>query len=135
MNNATVFQETTSDILVSVRPEYLDEQSDPDQGHFAWAYHVTIENQSTRVVQLLSRHWKIADSNGHKQEIIGDGVIGKQPTLKPGDAFEYTSGTPLAAPSGFMSGVFHMISEGGTRFDIAVPAFALDGPGRQGALH
>jgi len=135
MNNATVFQETTSDILVSVRPEYLDEQSDPDQGHFAWAYHVTIENQSSRVVQLLSRHWKIADSYGDKQEIIGDGVIGKQPTLRPGDAFEYTSGTPLTAPSGFMSGVFHMISEDGTRFTIAVPAFALDGPGRQGALH
>jgi len=134
MNN-TVFQETTSGIVVSVRAEYLDDQSDPEQGQYAWAYHVRIENDSDRVVQLLSRHWKIADSLGNCQEIIGDGIVGHQPTFGPGDTFEYTSGTPLAAPSGFMSGTFHMIGEDGVRFEIAVPAFALDGPGAYRALH
>jgi ApaG protein len=134
MTNA-IFQETTSDITVSVRPEYMDDQSDPDQGHYTWAYHVRIENNGERVIQLLSRHWKIADSLGNCQEIVGDGIVGHQPTLGPGDSFEYSSGTPLAAPSGFMSGSFNMISEDGIRFDIAVPAFALDGPDKCGALH
>jgi len=133
--NDTTFHETTSEITVSVRPEYMDDQSDPDQGHYAWAYHVRIENNGERIVQLLSRHWKIADSHGHCQEVIGDGIIGHQPTLGPGDTFEYTSGTPLAAPSGFMSGTFHMISEDGQRFNVAVPAFALDGPNRSAAIH
>ncbi len=131
----TLFQETTSDITVSVRPEYMDDQSDPGQGHYAWTYHVRIENNGERIVQLLSRHWKIADSIGHCQEIIGDGIVGHQPTLGPGDSFEYSSGTPLAAPSGFMSGTFNMISEDGLRFNITVPAFALDGPISCGALH
>jgi len=131
----SIFQETTSDITVSVRPEYLADQSDPDQGHYAWAYHVRIENNGNRVVQLLSRHWKIADSHGSCQEIVGDGIVGHQPTLGPGDTFEYTSGTPLNAPSGFMSGTFHMISEDGGRFNVAVPAFALDGPNPGGVIH
>lgn len=131
----TIYKETTADISVSVRPEYMDDQSDPDQGHYTWAYHVRIENQGERIIQLLSRHWKIADSLGNCQEIVGDGIVGHQPTLGPGDSFEYSSGTPLAAPSGFMSGTFNMISEDGIRFDVAVPAFALDGPDQCKAVH
>lgn len=119
---------TTRDITVTVQPYYLEEQSSPDTCHFVWAYHVRIENRGQTTVQLLTRHWKITDAQGHQMEVRGDGVVGKQPVLKPGEAFEYASGTPLASPSGIMLGTYQMVAESGERFDIEIPAFSLDSP-------
>ena len=107
-------------------PVYLEHQSEPDEGRYLWAYHVRIENHSDDVAQLLTRHWRIVDARGQAHDVIGDGVVGEQPVLEPGEAFEYTSGTPLTTSSGFMSGSFRMISETGEMFDVSVPAFSLD---------
>jgi ApaG protein len=89
---------------------------------------VHIENQGGETVQLRSRHWRITDSLGRVQEVRGAGVVGEQPVLKPGETFEYTSGTPLPTPSGIMSGTYQMETPAGERFDVAIPAFSLDSP-------
>ena len=135
LKNTDTFSSSTNDISVIVRPEYLTEYSSPDTHQFTWAYHVEIKNLGRENVQILSRHWKIVDSNGKGQEIVGDGLVGEKPTLKPGESFEYTSGTPLNSPSGFMSGLFHAISKSHGRFNIEVPTFALDGPTRPKKYH
>ena len=119
---------TTRHIRVTVEPTYLDEQSAPADSHFVWAYFVTIENMGQETVQLVSRHWRITDARGEKHEVRGAGVIGEQPTLEPGDKYEYTSGTPLTTPSGIMSGTYQMENERGEEFDIEIPAFSLDSP-------
>jgi len=129
------YEETTCGITVSVRPVYLDDQSTPAAGHYVWAYQVRISNGGPRTVQLVSRHWRITDANGQRIEVKGDGVVGEQPILRPGEAFEYTSGTPLATPSGFMVGTYQMVSEDGDRFDIAIPAFSLDSPHDRTQVH
>ena len=130
------YTQTTNALQVSVRSFYLADQSRPEDGHYVWAYRVRIENQGPVTVQLLSRSWTITDGQGRTQTIHGDGVIGKQPVLRPGEDFEYTSGTPLETPSGFMTGLYHMIEiEAGTLFDIAVPTFSLDSPFAAGRLH
>lgn len=118
----------TKDIKVSVKPVYLEGQSTPDERHFVWAYQVKIENQSAATVQLINRYWKITDALGRVQEVRGEGVVGEQPVLKPGQSFEYTSGTPLPTSSGIMLGRYEMEDEGGKRFEIDVPAFSLDMP-------
>ncbi len=123
-----MYQQTTDSIYVSVRPVYLDDQSSPTEDHYVWAYQVRIENQGGGTVQLINRYWRITDSLGRVQEVRGAGVVGEQPTLKPGEAFEYTSGTPLPTPSGIMVGSYEMEDETGRRFDVAVPAFSLDSP-------
>ena len=123
-----MYRETTQDITVTVKPYYLAEQSSPDEAHFVWAYHVRIENNGRRTVQLRNRYWRITDSLGRIQEVRGAGVVGEQPILQPGEAFEYTSGTPLKTPSGIMVGTYQMENSGGERFDIAIPAFSLDSP-------
>ncbi|MGB0670085.1 MAG: Co2+/Mg2+ efflux protein ApaG [Rhodospirillales bacterium] len=123
-----IYEEMTGDIRVTVQPFYLNDQSSPDENHFVWAYHVRIENQGGETVQLLTRHWRITDSAGNVQEVKGDGVVGEQPVLSPGESFEYTSGTPLPTPSGIMVGTYQMISQTGDRFDIRIPAFSLDSP-------
>ncbi|MGB0684128.1 MAG: Co2+/Mg2+ efflux protein ApaG [Magnetovibrionaceae bacterium] len=125
------YEEITQAIRVTVQPFYLNEQSSPEDNHFVWAYHVKIENQGGETVQLLTRHWRITDAVGNVQEVKGDGVVGEQPVLSPGEAFEYTSGTPLPTPSGIMVGTYQMISESGSRFDIRIPAFSLDSPHEQ----
>jgi len=102
------FEETTEGITVRVESFYLEDQSEPSDDHYVWAYRVEVENNGEAVVQLLTRHWVITDSTGKTQEIRGDGVVGHQPVLEPGQSFEYTSGTPLATPSGFMSGCRHV---------------------------
>ena len=130
------YSETTRGITVSVQPVYLEHQSEPDEGRFFWAYHVRIENHGDAVAQLLTRHWRIIDARGQAHDVIGDGVVGKQPALEPGAAFEYTSGTPLTTSSGFMSGSFRMISEAGEIFDVSVPTFSLDSDeGPQPVVH
>lgn len=124
-----MYSKTTSDINVSVRPIYLEGQSDPEDHHYVWAYHVRIENLSRETVQLLTRRWRITDALGQVQEVAGDGVVGEQPVLRPGQVYEYTSGTPLPTPSGIMVGQYGMCAEDGRRFAIDIPAFSLDLPG------
>ena len=123
-----MYSEITRDIRITVRPFYLEDQSSPEEMHFVWAYHVRIENQGPQTVQLRNRYWRITDSLGRVQEVRGAGVVGEQPVLKPGEAFEYTSGTPLTTPSGIMVGTYQMESEKGELFDVKIPAFSLDSP-------
>ena len=123
-----MYSETTRAIRISVDTLYVDEQSEPDDFHFVWAYHVRIENNGSETVQLLRRHWHITDSHGRVQEVRGEGVIGEKPVLGPGEAFEYTSGTPLSTPSGFMVGSYQMVNEDGKHFNVSIPAFSLDSP-------
>src|SRR3954462_5404663 len=123
-----MYSAITRAIKVTVKPVYLDEQSSPGDNHYVWAYQVKIENQGEDVVQLRSRHWQITDSLGRKQEVRGAGVVGEQPVLKPGDSFEYTSGTPLHTPSGIMYGTYQMETETGERFEVAVPPSPRDSP-------
>ena len=130
-----MYDRTTRSILVTAKPIYLENESEPDDGRFFWAYTISIENRGQETVQLLTRHWQITDALGNKQEVRGDGVIGEQPVLEPGESFEYTSGTPLTTPTGFMVGSYNMQNESGERFDIAIPAFSLDSPYMSGAVH
>jgi ApaG protein len=124
-----MYSETTAGITITVNPFYLDDQSSPEQSHFVWAYHVRIENNGSRTVQLRNRHWRITDSRGRTQEVRGAGVVGEQPVLRPGDSFEYTSGTPLPTPSGIMAGSYQMeASDTGEQFDVKIPSFSLDSP-------
>ncbi|MFQ6018791.1 MAG: Co2+/Mg2+ efflux protein ApaG [Kiloniellaceae bacterium] len=123
-----MYDETTQSIRVTVKPIYLEDQSSPADNHFVWAYQVRIENLGNDTVQLLNRYWRITDSMGRVQEVRGAGVVGEQPTLGPGESFEYTSGTPLPTPSGIMVGTYEMETQSGERFDVAVPACSLDSP-------
>jgi ApaG protein len=123
-----MYSETTRAIRVTVQPIYLEDRSSPDRNHFVWAYKVHIANEGTETVRLLNRHWKITDSRGHMQEVMGAGVVGEQPTLRAGESFEYTSGTPLPTPSGIMVGSYEMESATGERFAVRIPAFSLDSP-------
>ena len=135
-NGVVYFTTVTRGIRVSVRSIFLEDQSQPDERHYLWAYRIRIENQGTETVRLLSRTWTITDAAGHVEHVKGEGVVGEQPELGPDEAFEYTSGTPLATPSGFMSGQYHMVQTGsGERFDIAVPTFSLDSPHQPGIVH
>jgi ApaG protein len=130
-----MYSQTTRSITVTVKPFYLEDQSSPDDSHYVWAYHVRIENGSGETVQLRNRYWRITDSLGRIQEVRGAGVVGEQPVLKPGDSFEYTSGTPLPTPSGFMVGTYQMETDTGERFEVAVPAFSLDSPHQPAQLN
>lgn len=122
---------TTRSVRVRVESEYAPKQSQPERNHWFFVYTVTITNEGTETLQLLARHWLITDANGHVEEIRGPGVVGKQPTLRPGESFEYTSGCPLSTPSGAMEGSYEMISEAGERFAVRIARFTL----RQYAVH
>ena len=127
---------TTRSIRVTVRSFYLADQSRPDEGTYVWDYRIRIENFSRETVQLLRRTWLITDARGRTQRVQGAGVVGQQPVLEPGEAFEYTSGTPLETPSGFMTGTYHMVAiDSGEAFDVAIPAFSLDSPEGGGKVH
>ncbi|WP_431303359.1 Co2+/Mg2+ efflux protein ApaG [Sediminicoccus sp. BL-A-41-H5] len=126
----------TRGVRVTIRPFFLADQSDSEAGRYVWAYKVQIENLSSVTVQLLKRSWIITDALGREMRVHGEGVVGEQPILEPGESFDYTSGTPLPTPSGFMRGTYHMIvSATGEEFDAAVPAFSLDSPHQQGGVH
>ena len=112
-------------ISVEVTPNYIEEQSRPDQGHYVFSYTVTIINDGKQPARLLSRHWVITDSIGSTQEVNGDGVVGEQPYLKPGEGFQYTSGTMMKTPTGSMSGSYQMIADDGFHFDANIPEFYL----------
>lgn len=115
-------------ITVEPRATYIPEQSDAEAGRYAFSYTVTITNTGAVPAQLLSRHWIITDANNTVQEVRGQGVVGAQPKLKPGESFEYSSGSLLATPVGTMRGSYQMLAEDGTRFDAAIPEFTLSVP-------
>lgn len=123
-----MYTATTRAISVTVKPQYLPDQSEPNKSQYVWAYQVRIENKGDVAVQLRSRHWKITDGLGRLQEVKGPGVVGKTPRLRPGEVFEYTSGSSLSTSSGFMGGTYQMVSESGENFDIEIPTFSLDTP-------
>lgn len=123
-----MYEKMTRGIVVRVTPMFLADQSAPDENYYVWAYQVQIENRGEIAVQLRDRHWRITDARGRLQEVRGPGVVGEQPVLKPGQSFEYTSGTPLPTPSGIMVGSYGMETPDGARFDVAIPAFSLDSP-------
>jgi len=123
-----MYSHVTRDIRVTVRPQYLEEQSTPRENHYVWAYHVRIANEGQETVQLRNRYWRITDQLGRVNEVRGAGVLGKKPVLKPGQTFEYSSGTPLPTPSGIMGGTYQMVTDSGEAFDVQIPAFSLDSP-------
>ena len=116
------------DTRIEVQTSYLAEQSEPDENHYVFSYTVTIENHGTIPAKLLSRHWFITDANGDEQQVKGDGVVGEQPYLKPGDSFRYTSGTVLKTPVGSMHGSYHMFADDGIEFDSPIIPFSLAVP-------
>ena len=118
----------TRDVTVRVSVSFLAEQSEPVQGRWFWAYHIRIENDGAQAVQLISRHWKISDGRGARHDVRGEGVVGEQPVIEPGDSYDYVSGCPLHTPTGAMEGTFHMIGADGSSFDAAIPRFPLIGP-------
>jgi ApaG protein len=121
-----MYSATTRSIQVTVEPSFVESES--GDGRYFWAYTIEIANQGGEVVQLRSRHWRITDGNGKTEEVRGAGVVGKQPVLKPGETFSYTSGCPLSTPSGIMVGAYQMQNDQGESFSIAIPAFSLDLP-------
>ena len=123
-----MFESKTGNVVVRVEPDFLAEQSSPDEGRFIWAYTVEIENQSDTDLQVVGRVWQIADSHGLVQEVRGVGVVGEKPVLRPGETFRYTSGAPLSAPSGMMLGTYSLQAPDGEPFAVDIPAFALDSP-------
>ncbi len=125
----------TRGIRVSVKPFYLDDESDPEEPRYVWAYTVRIDNESSEVVQLKTRHWRITDAMGLTDEVRGDGVVGEQPVIRPGEGFEYTSGAPLATPSGLMVGSYGMSTSHGELFEVDIPAFSLDSPHELRQIH
>jgi ApaG protein len=112
--------------LVEVLPQYLPEQSSPEDGQYVFAYTITISNTGEVAAQLISRTWNVNDSNGLTEKVKGLGVVGQQPLLKPGQSFEYTSGTRLRTPTGTMHGSFFCVAEDGEKFDADIPMFVLD---------
>ena len=119
----------TDQVSVEVSPFYLEDQSDPDEDYYVWAYRIEIINHGKKTIQLQSRYWNITDSVGKVEEVQGAGVVGEQPILNPGDSFQYTSGCPLNTPSGFMKGYYTMVDDDGRSFDVEIPPFSLDLPG------
>ncbi|MEY4466578.1 MAG: ApaG protein [Pseudomonadota bacterium] len=115
-------------MTVTVKTQYLEDQSDPDRSHYVFAYAVTIKNSGNVAAQLISRHWVITDANNHVQEVRGLGVVGHQPLLQPGEQFEYTSGTTLATPQGTMHGAYFCVAEDGEQFESPIPEFVLSLP-------
>ncbi|MGE3067532.1 MAG: Co2+/Mg2+ efflux protein ApaG [Hyphomicrobiaceae bacterium] len=130
-----MYEAQTRGIRVRVKPQYLEDQSEPDDGRFYWAYTIDIVNEGTETVQLRSRHWRITDASGRTEEVRGPGVVGQTPTLQPGASFQYTSGCPLTTPSGIMVGSYQMATETGEVFNVAIPAFSLDRPGETRRLN
>jgi ApaG protein len=115
-------------IDISVNTAYLADQSDPTSDRYVFAYTVTIANVGTVAAQLISRHWIITDAESVTQEVKGLGVVGEQPLLRPGESFEYTSGTAMATPVGTMRGSYQMVAEDGNKFDAEIPVFTLSMP-------
>ena len=117
------------DIRIQVATNYVDDQSEPDSDRYVFAYTITISNSGSVAAQLISRHWIITDANGKVQEVNGDGVVGEQPYLNPGEEFRYSSGAVLETPVGAMQGIYRMEADGGIAFDATIAPFTLAVPG------
>jgi ApaG protein len=117
-----------NDIQVDVETRYVEDQSNPEQNYYVFAYTITIRNEGRQSAKLLTRHWVITDSNQKVQEVRGDGVVGEQPLLKPGEQFVYTSGTMLETAVGTMKGSYQMLADDGSRFDAPIDEFVLSTP-------
>ncbi len=115
-------------IHIDVNTAYIDEESSPEQGHYVFSYRVTIRNDSTAPAQLINRHWVITDADGKVQVVQGEGVVGEQPYLRPGEGFQYTSGTMLSTPMGMMEGHYEMLTDDGECFQAQIPQFLLSVP-------
>lgn len=126
----TVFtsEAVTRGIRVRVRSTYVPERSQPDEGSWFFIYNVHLSNEGEETAQLISRHWIITDANGHTEEVKGPGVVGEQPTLAPGESYEYTSACPLPTPFGSMRGTYQMVTPGGAQFDAEIAPFTLAEP-------
>jgi ApaG protein len=116
------------EITVAPKVTFLADQSDPEKNHFVFAYTITVTNTGDVTAQLVSRHWIITDAEHRVQEVKGQGVVGKQPVLRPGESFEYTSGASIPTAVGTMRGSYHMVAEDGLAFDVPIPAFTLSIP-------
>ncbi len=122
-------QKNNYEIRIEVATNYVVDQSEPDVGRYVFAYTITIENRGDLPARLVSRHWVITDANGKVQEVSGDGVVGEQPHLNPGEIFRYSSGAVLETPVGAMQGSYQMEAENGTSFEAPIPPFTLAVPG------
>ena len=131
----SMYRAVTRQIEVTVEPNFLPERSSVENRQYFWSYTIVITNSGQETVQLRTRHWIITDATGRQQEVRGEGVVGEQPVLAPGERFEYTSGVPLPTPSGFMTGRYQMVSESGEKFEIDVPTFSLDSPNGKRVLN
>src|SRR5262249_56927700 len=123
-----MYRAVTRQIEVTVEPSFMPERSSAENSRYFWSYTIVITNTGDQTVQLRTRHWIITDASGRQQEVRGEGVVGEQPVIAPGERFESTSGVPLTTASGFMTGRYQMVSETGERFEIDVPSFSLDSP-------
>jgi ApaG protein len=123
-----MYEAVTQGIRVRVTPQYLEEESSPNDSRYVWAYTVDIHNEGSETVQLRTRHWRITDASGRTEEVRGKGVVGQTPTMAPGGSFRYTSSCPLTTPSGIMTGSYQMMTGDGESINVAVPAFSLDSP-------
>ena len=122
------YAEETRSLIVRVVVNFMPEQSEPGKGRWFWAYHIRLENHGDMAVQLLTRRWDIRDSRGGQHSVEGEGVVGEQPVIKPGASYDYVSSCALTTTNGTMQGSYNMIGEDGSRFDVAIPKFALNAP-------
>ena len=123
-----MYSKTTNGVTVTVTPYFLDDQSSPQESHFVWAYQVNITNSGSSSIKLNHRNCLIIDANGKVINVQGEGVVGEFPTIKPGETFEYTSGTPLKTNNGIMQGFYLVSQDSGENLKIDIPAFSLDSP-------
>lgn len=128
MYDSRPYEAETHGVVVRVRPSYLAGQSFPEDNRWVWAYQVEVVNLSGQPLKLLSRRWTITDALGRVEEVVGEGVVGEQPLIAPGDSFNYTSGCPLQTSSGAMVGAYIMAGDDGRLFEVDIPAFSLDSP-------
>jgi ApaG protein len=130
-----MYRAVTRQIEVTVEPNFMPGRSSAAEGQYFWSYTIVITNSGEETVQLRTRHWIITDASGRRQEVRGEGVVGEQPKLAPGERFQYTSGVPLPTESGFMTGRYQMVTDRGERFEIDVPTFSLDSPNAKRTLN
>ena len=130
-----MYRAVTRQIEVTVEPNFMPGRSSAAEGQYFWSYTIVITNSGEETVQLRTRHWIITDASGRRQEVRGEGVVGEQPKLAPGECFQYTSGVPLPTESGFMTGRYQMVTDRGERFEIDVPTFSLDSPNAKRTLN
>ena len=130
-----MYSKKTKKINITVNPYYLDDQSEPEEQHFVWAYQVNIKNSGHSSIRLNHRNWLIIDANGKVMNVQGEGVVGEFPTIEPGETFEYTSGTPLKTNNGIMQGFYLVSQDNGEKLKIDIPTFSLDSPYNKKAIH